>query len=294
MVAERINEPLLAIVGETASGKSALGLALAEQLNGEIICADSRTIYQGMDIGTAKPSLAEQTRVRHHCLDIVDPNQPFSAADFKKAAEAAMADMRSRGKLPIIVGGTGLYVDALLYDFQFRPVADPLERQRLNTLTVAELQDELDRKGITLPENSRNPRHLIRALETDGVTAERGELPPQTVILGLQTDRADLNQRIGERVEAMMKAGLEAEVGKLQQVYGWDAPGMQAIGYREWPDYFSGSLSLDTVTKSIIKSTQKLAKRQRTWFKRNNSVQWLVNGEALDHVVDIVTTKMNK
>ncbi len=289
-----MNVPLVAIVGETASGKSALAMALAERLDGEIVCADSRTVYKAMDIGTAKPTAGERARVPHYCLDLVTPEQSFSAADFKRHAGAAVEDISRRGKLPIVVGGTGLYVDALLYDFQFRQPARPEERQRLQGMSVEELQAEIVRKGIALPKNSRNPRHLTRAIETDGQVASRGELTPGTVIIGVDADRAELNQRITGRMEAMIGQGLEMEVRELQHTYGWDAPGMGSIGYREWQDYFLGTSQLAEVTRSIAKNTRNLAKRQRTWFKRNNSVHWISNSSKIETIVDLVTTKSNK
>lgn len=294
MVAELTGAPMIVIVGETASGKSALALELAAQLGGEIICADSRTIYKSMDIGTAKPTAEERARIPHHCLDLVAPDQSFTVADFKVCAERAIDDIVRRGNLPILVGGTGLYIDAVLYDFQFRAPSDPAERARLQTLSVEELQTELAEKGISVPENSRNPRHLVRALETGGVTAGRKPLRAGTLVLGLRLDRDVLAERIKDRARQMVARGLVDEVRMLGERYGWDVPALQAPAYKAFRGYISGDISLEYAQAQFIKNDLGLAKRQRTWFKRNNSVQWLDNGGDFTYAVDLVTTHLNK
>lgn len=266
---------LITVVGPTASGKSALALQLAQKFDGEIICADSRTIYKGMDIGTSKPSLSDQQLAVHHLLDIVLPDQTFTAAEFKKLATEAIDDIVGRHKLPIIVGGTGLYVDSILYDFEFREKPDPARRAELEKLSVEELQSELQAEGIQLPENDKNPRHLIRALETGGALANGGSLREDTLVVGLEVDNDALKGRIKERVEQMLNMGLRREVSDLVNHYGWEAPGMNAIGYKEWKILFSGeTLAESKVVDLIIKNTWQYARRQKTWFKRNNEIQW--------------------
>lgn len=266
---------LITVVGPTASGKSALALQLAQKFDGEIICADSRTIYKGMDIGTSKPSLSDQQLAVHHLLDIVLPDQTFTAAEFKKLATEAIDDIQGRHKLPIIVGGTGLYVDSILYDFEFREKPDPARRAELEKLSVEELQSELQAEGIQLPENDKNPRHLIRALETGGALANGGSLREDTLVVGLEVDNDALKGRIKERVEQMLNMGLRREVSDLVNHYGWEAPGMNAIGYKEWKILFSGeTLAESKVVDLIIKNTWQYARRQKTWFKRNNEIQW--------------------
>lgn len=286
--------PLLVIVGETASGKSAAALQLAEKYDGEIICADSRTVYRGMDIGTAKPTAAEQATVRHHLLDIVEPNQPFTAADFKRRAESAMADITARGKLPVMVGGTGMYIDAVLYDYQFRPPADPGLRVELNRLDVQELQQKLADMSIPLPQNERNPRHLIRAIESGGQAAAKSELRAGTLLYGIAPARDDLTRRITGRIEGMLARGLEREVIQLFNRYGPEAPGLQTIGYQEWLPYLAGSQDLERTIDRITKNTIDYAKRQRTWFRRNNSIQWFSTGEELRISVETDTTVLNR
>ena len=272
-------KPLIAIVGPTASGKTALAIDIATHFNGEIICADSRTIYTGMDIGTAKPSSADQSLIPHHILDVITPDQRYSAADFKAQAEAAIADILARGKLPIMVGGTGLYVDAVLYDFAFRAPANLAEREKLEKLSVEELQHALASRGIPLPNNPQNPRHLIRALETGGQQPERQTLRGNTLVLGLKIDRELLEKRIEKRIDDMITTGLLEEIVSLAQKYGWDAPGLQAPGYRAFRPYFAGDIDLVTAKKQFAQNDKQLAKRQRTWFKRNADIEWVSSVE---------------
>lgn len=283
--------PLIAIVGETGSGKSALALELASQFNGEIIAADSRTIYRGMDIGTAKPSPEEQAMVPHHLIDVVDPNETFSAADFKRLAEKAIDDIGERGKVPFLVGGTGLYADAVLYDFSFRPKPDLVLREKLQKMSVSQLQHLLLEADIPLPENEQNPRHLIRAYETKGVLPERHLLRCNTLIIGLTVDREKLRATITHRVDAMVAAGLIEEVRAIADMYGWDAPALQAPGYKAMRSYIDGNCSMEEAKTLFIQNDMQLAKRQRTWFKRDKHIHWICKkAEA----VDLITTFLNK
>lgn len=287
-------QPLLVIVGETASGKTALALALAKKLGGEIICADSRTVYRGMDIGTAKPSPTEQAMVPHHLLDVVAPNEHFNAADFKRLATVVMKDIHKRDKLPIIVGGTGLYIDALLFNYKFRAPADAALRQALAGKSVTELQHLLREKDITLPENAKNPRHLIRALETGGQASTRAQLRSNTLVIGLRLDRDTLKERITKRVDNMVRQGLAGEVERLVEQYGWEAEALKTTSYRAFRDYLMGSISLAGAKQCFIKNDLALAKRQRTWFKRNKSIHWLDTPVNLADVVVLVTSRLDK
>lgn len=282
--------PLIVIVGETASGKSALAVQIAEKFGGEIICADSRTIYTGMDIGTAKPNNEDRERVPHHLLDVVAPNEPFTVADFKRLALEAIDDITSRGKIPLLVGGSGLYVDAVIYDFQFRAPADPALREQLQRLSVEELQQALLDASIPLPTNPRNPRHLIRSLETNGQSAMSAPLRPNTLLIGLSIERDKLVENVTKRVEAMFEEGLVDEVRVLIQKYGADALALQAPGYDAVTEYLNSDLDLEQTKERVARSHLQLAKRQRTWFKRNKSIRWCKTDEA----VDLVTTFLNK
>ncbi len=286
--------PLLVLVGETASGKSALALQLAEQFNGELICADSWTVRRGCDIGSAKPSANEQARVPHHLLDVVEPDDDFTAAIFKRLANEAITEIASRGKLPILVGGTGLYVDGVIYDYNFLPEGRPGLRDELNTLTIDELLQRIKSTGLDTSEiDVRNKRRLIRLLETDGAEQTKAQLRSRTLVIGLQPDRAVLGERITSRVQDMLSSGLQQEVEGLALKYGWDCEGLKGIGYREWRPYFEGTQSLQQTQDRIISSTMQLAKRQRTWFKRSKSIQWFSTPVNYTHIDDLVTTFLN-
>ncbi len=281
----------MVIVGPTCSGKTALALQLAEKFNGEIIAADSRTVYRGMDIGTAKASAADRARVPHHLIDIIEPAEAFTAADFKARATLAIDQISDRGKLPIMVGGTGLYIDSVIYDFTFRGPGDATERKRLEVLSVEALQELLKERNIALPENVRNPRHLIRQLETGGVAAGRRQMRANTLIIGLATTRERLEERIVHRVDAMLAGGLIDEARSLAGRYGWECPALQTIGYQEIRSYIIGVADLQSVRTAIIRDTLAYAKRQRTWFKRNISIHWCTQQVEVE---DLITTFLSK
>lgn len=284
--------PLVVIVGETASGKSALALELAKKFDGELVCADSWTVYKGFDIGTAKPTAEERARVPHHLLDVADPAKGFSAVEFKKLAVNTIQSIVLTGKLPIMVGGTGLYIDSVLFDYTFLPPSDPELRVELNAMSLEQVlaraeELELDTTGIDL----RNKRRVIRLIENNGLRPGKHELRANTLVLGIKTEREQLRERITRRVDAMLAAGLESEVRALAGRYGWDVEPMKGIGYREWVEYFAGTRNRAEVRERIIKASMDLAKRQRTWFKRNDSIQWVSDRR---NAVEIVTTFLNK
>lgn len=285
-------EPLVAIVGETASGKSALALELAARYNGEIIAADSWTVYKGFDIGTAKPSAEERQKIPHHLINVVEAIDGFNAALYQRLAKQAIADIHARGKLPILVGGTGLYIDSVLFDFGFLPTVDAELRARRNQQSLEQLLSEAAERGVDLAGIDRhNKRRVIRALETNGQRPKRAPLRQNTLILGITGSRETLRERIAQRVESMFTQGLEQEVASLADKYGWDAEPMKGIGYREWREYFNGTQNLEQTRERIISATMNLAKRQRTWFKRNKRIQWF---NDLSEVVASVTTLLNK
>ncbi len=286
------NPPLIAIVGETASGKSALALELAQMFNGEVIAADSRTVYAGLDIGTAKPTAEEQRAVRHHLLDVVTPDQSFSAAEFKSQASEAIADIAARGKVPFLVGGTGLYVDAVLYNFSFRGgPPGPALRKKLQSLSVDELQALILEKNLATPNNSQNPRHLIRALEANGLPDERQPLRPNTLIIGLEVERDILRATITRRVERMIEQGFIDEAKAAFTRYDPDVPGLQGTGYKAFRSYLDSHIDLETAKQQFVQNDMRLAKRQRTWFRRNADIKWICKkAEA----VDLITTFLNK
>lgn len=246
--------PLIVIVGETASGKSDLGLEIAERFGGEIICADSRTIYKGMDIGTAKPTLADQKRAPHHMLDIVEPGESYSAAQFKQSVLDLIPQIIDRGNIPVMVGGSGMYIDSVIFDYQF-----------------SDKQAERD---------PQNPRHLLKKSQSNNSLKEIQQLRPNTLVIGLQLEREVLLERITKRVELMVHNGLIDEVKKLGNRYGWDSEAMSGIGYRFFGQYVRGEIELDEAKAKFVQGDLSLAKRQRTWFKRNKYIHWIHDSQS--------------
>jgi tRNA dimethylallyltransferase len=286
---------LLVVVGETASGKSALALELAKKFDGEIISADSWTVYKGFDIGTAKPSKLERAMVPHHLLDVADPSVGFSAVIFQQLAQSVMSGIQQRGRLPILVGGTGLYIDSVIYSYGFLQAPPPGLREKLNAMSLQELLELAKQRGLsTAGIDVRNKRRVIRLIENEGEQPTRGKLLTNTLIIGIQTQRDALTARITKRVEGMINAGLEFEVRKLSQQYGWEAEPMKGVGYKEWREYFEGSANLDETKQRIVKNSLDLAKRQRTWFKRNKSIHWFTTPIKEIELEDLVTTFLNK
>ena len=284
--------PLIVILGETASGKSGLATELARNFNGELISADSWAVYREFNIGTAKPNEVEQAETTHHLIDIADPKIGFSAAEFKRQASNAIEAIFKKGKNPILVGGTGLYIDSLLFNYNFLPAGPSSQRKRLNGLSIQELLQEVDSKDISLVGiDSRNKRRLIRLIEVNGQRPSHQDLRSNTLIIGLKISRAQLEIQITKRVDEMLGKGLEQEVIDLAKKYGWQAEPMKGIGYREWKAYFDGGQNLEQTRQQIITNTLQLAKKQRTWFKRNNSIHWVDSQTA---AIDLVKEFLNK
>lgn len=282
---ERPEPPLVVIVGPTASGKTALAIKLACQHEGEIICADSRTIYKGMDIGTAKPSMDERARVPHWGLDLVEPGERFTVADFKQYALATIAEIRARGHVPFLVGGTGLYVDAVLFDYQFGAEVDPRLRVQLNSLSVEQLQRYCIKHSIKLPENSLNKRYLIRAIEQGGVNHKRNaSILSNTIVVGISTDLDILRERITGRGEQLFTNSVVKEAKTLGKKYGWDSEAMTGNVYPIIHEYLKGSLTLQETKQAFITRDWQLAKRQLTWLRRNPDINWLELPEAEHYI----------
>lgn len=280
-MASRTAKPkLIAVVGPTASGKSALAMKLAKALGGEIVAADSWTIYKGFDIGSGKPSNADRNKIKHHLIDIRDPKQGFNARLFKDLANAAIDEVSARGKISILVGGTGLYIDSVLHDFSFLPAGPTETRDKLNQTPLEELlalagELKINLEGI----DTRNKRRVIRAIETGGQKPSKNKLRDGSILVGLKLDSDMLKSNIKSRVAEMVRAGLEAEVRQLAKLYGWDAEPMKGIGYKEWREYFEGTQSLPQTLDKIVSGTVKLAKRQHTWLKRNPNIKWFEDPE---------------
>lgn len=267
--------PLVVIVGPTASGKSSLAMKLAEQFGGEIICADSRTVYKYMDIGTAKPSAEDQAKIPHWGLDLVEPGERFSAVDFKNYAVEKIAEIRARGHIPFLVGGTGLYVDAIVFDYQFGQ-ADPELRAKLETLSLEELHKYCKENNVKLPENEKNRRYVIREIERKNDPGAR-LLEPQhnTIIVGITTETNVLRQRIHERSEHLFDSGMIEEAIAIGAKFGWDNEAMTGNIYRFAHDFERGIITKDELKQLNETADWKLAKRQLTWLKRNPFIKWL-------------------
>ena len=287
--------PLIAIVGPTAAGKTRLSIALAQRFNGEIINADSRQVYRHMDIGTAKPTPQEQQQVPHHLIDILDPDQDFALGAFLSLAHGAIDDIRNRGRWPILAGGTGQYVWALLEGWDVPRVPPDLEFRRgkeeeVRETGAAALHQQLaqidpQRAGELDP---RNVRRVVRALEIYHATGRppsdyRKRRPQEefSLVVGLTLPREELYRRIDQRVDRMMELGLLDEVRTLlARGYRWDQGPLASPGYRELGQHLDGEISLDQAVQRTKFRTHQLARRQYTWFKLNDPrISWL---DALD------------
>lgn len=292
-------KPLIVILGPTASGKTGLALKLAREFNGEIISADSRAIYKGMDIGTAKPIgrwkmengrrilLVEGTP--HYMIDIVRPDQEFTVAQFKRRAIKIIKDIHRRDKIPFLVGGTGLYISTIVDNLEI-PRVRPDKKLRRKLEKEAEIfgLEKLWQKLTKLdPEaenfvQKENPRRVIRALEVILKTKKpfsqlrkKGKPLFNTLQIGIKTTRDQLYQRINQRTDLMLKQGLLEEVKKLTRTYSFDLPAMSGIGYRQIGMYLKGEISLDEAIELIKRDTRRYSRRQMGWFKRDKRIKWV-------------------
>lgn len=282
-MASKIKEkPLITIVGPTASGKTGVAIRLAKKIDGEIISADSRTVYKGMDIGTAKPTSEEQSGVPHFGIDLVEPDHRFTAADFQAYAKRKMLEIRSRGKVPIIVGGTGLYIDSVLFDYEFGAEADPVQRELLQSKSVEELQKYCKDSNIELPKNYLNKRHLVRAIELNGANHKSNKsITNNAIVVGISIDRGILRQRIEVRTDKMFAQGVVDEAIVLAAKYGWTHESMTGSVYRIIRQLLDNEITLEQAKSLNITRDMQLAKRQMTWFKRNTHIQWCSDADDL-------------
>ncbi len=296
-----MNDKIIAVAGPTASGKSALALELCKRLDGELISLDSMQIYRGLDIGTAKPTKAEQAEVRHHMINICEPTENFSAAEFAERAHKVIADVRSRGKRAVLCGGTGLYLDTVLGRLDFGEIESD-EKLRGELIAFAEkngadaLHERL--RGIDPqaaekihPNNVRRVARAIEIYELTGKTKTEhdreaiSDSPYESLIIGLDyDDREVLYNRINRRVDAMIEAGLEGEVRSLvsRGLLSAESTAGQAIGYKEMLGYIAGDCSLGDAVEKIKLGTRRYAKRQLTWLRRNPNINWLYPDRLCD------------
>ncbi|MFC3039999.1 tRNA (adenosine(37)-N6)-dimethylallyltransferase MiaA [Virgibacillus xinjiangensis] len=285
-----MKQTVIAIVGPTAVGKTKLGVEVAKRFNGEVISGDSMQVYKGMDIGTAKATKSEMQGIPHHMIDIKNPDEPFSVADFQYHVRRCITEISTRGKLPILVGGSGLYIQSILYDYQFT------EQKRNDALTlhyeriIAEqgidpLYSKLEKVDPVQaakihPNNHRRVMRALEIFETTGQTMtdylKQQESPSlyHHQLIGLEMERELLYQRINERVDQMVAKGLVSEVEQLYQ-YGYqNSQSMNAIGYKEIIPYIEGDQSLEQCVAILKRNSRRYAKRQFTWFKNKMDVEW--------------------
>jgi tRNA dimethylallyltransferase len=295
---------LIAVVGPTATGKTALAVALARAIDGEIVGADSRQVYRRLDIGTAKPTPDERALAPHHLLDVVDPDEPFSLAEYLELATAALEDIWARGRQPLLVGGSGQYVWALLEGWTVPRLPPQRElRRSLEERAEREGAEALHRELAHVDPQAaagidpRNVRRVIRALEVYQTTGRpisfwQEKAPPSwdTLVLGLACPRDELYRRTDARVDGMMQAGLVDEVqGLLTMGYSRELPSMSGIGYREVCQYLAGELDLSAAAARIKTATHRLARQQATWFRRDDSrIRWIdvSLGKSLERTVE--------
>lgn len=288
-----MNKPkVIVICGPTASGKTALSIQLAQKINGEIISSDSMQIYKNMNIGTAKPDKQEMQGIKHYLLDFVEPNQRYSVADYKKDAENAIEDILQKGKVPIIVGGTGLYVDSLIYGIEYPNIEfDENYRKKLEKRAEKEGLEKLYEEARKIDPQamekiSRNDqKRILRVLEIYNVTGKtkteqeiesrKNEVKYDYRVFAINMDREKLYDRINKRVDIMIQKGLIEEVENLLKKYNEFPTAMQGLGYKEVVEYIQGKVLKEDMIENIKRESRRYAKRQITWFKKNKQTIWI-------------------
>ena len=294
---------VIVICGPTASGKTALSIELAKKINGEIISSDSMQIYKNMDIGTAKPSHEEMQGIKHYLLDFVEPNQRYSVAEFKKDAESAIEEILKKGKTPIIVGGTGLYVDSLIYGIEYQDIElDEKYRSELESRAAAEgglaqLYEEAQKIDHQAMEkiSPNDKKRIIRVLEIYKATGKnkteqeiesrKNGVKYDYKVFAINWEREILYERINKRVDIMIEQGLIQEVEELLNKYDEFPTAMQGLGYKEVVEYLHGETSREEMIEKIKMETRRYAKRQITWFKKNKQTIW-IGPKDLQRILD--------
>ncbi|MFP4016361.1 MAG: tRNA (adenosine(37)-N6)-dimethylallyltransferase MiaA [Halanaerobiales bacterium] len=305
--------PLVVILGPTAAGKTELSLKIAEEINGEIISADSMQIYRMMDIGTAKASKEEQQRIKHHLIDIVNPDQEFSVADYQEKVDKLIPEIIARGSLPILVGGTGLYIKAIIEGFLFPEMNTNMELRKQLEKEASKhgneyVHDKLRKIDKELAEklHPNDLRRVIRGIEVYHETGhtvtyykeKQAETPARynALKIGLTRERDILYQRINQRVDKMIEEGLIKEVNSLlESGYDIGTTALQGLGYKEILRYLDNEYSLDEAVRILKRDTRHFAKRQLTWFRRDNSIHWFDLSEMDQSTVfKEITSLINK
>lgn len=300
---------LIVILGPTASGKTELSLKLAKKFGGEIINADSRTIYKELDIGTDKPLQSKNEKVKskkgkqkkeyivkevpHHLIDFLEPLKIFSVAEYQKLASKKIKEIQAKGKIPFLVGGSPLYIDSVIYEYKIPKVKPDYKlREKLEKESEESLVSKLERINPEALElvDLKNKRRVIRALEI--VLKSKKSLRPAVrslskniLVLGIKTDREKLYKKINQRVELMMKKGLIKEVENLVKKYSKEAPALSGIGYRQIVEYLQGKTSSSEALELVKRDSRRFAKRQLTWFRRNKNIKWVSNQKQAEKLI---------
>ena len=288
-------EKVIVICGPTASGKTALSIELAKQINGEIVSADSMQIYKDMDIGTAKPTQEEKQGIKHYLIDFVSPDERYSVADYKQDAKKAIREILKKGKVPIIVGGTGLYVDSLIYEIEYPNIEfDEKYREKLEKEVEENGLEELYEKAKEIDNEAiqkiskNDKKRILRILEIYHATGKnkteqekesrKKEVEYDYKVFALKWDREMLYERINKRVDIMLEQGLIEEVKSIYEKYNKFPTAMQGLGYKEVVEYLENKTTKEEMIEKIKQETRRYAKRQMTWFRKNKQKIWL-NGE---------------
>ena len=283
---------VIVVVGPTASGKTSLGIKIAKEVNGEIISADSMQIYKDMDIGTAKPMKEEMQNIKHYLIDFVEPNQRYSVAEFKKDAEKAIEEILQKGKTPIVVGGTGLYVDSLIYGIEYQDIEfDEKYRKQLEERVEKEGLETLYNEAKNIDSqavekiSTNDQKRILRILEIYKATGKnkteqeiesrKNGVKYDYKVFAINMDREKLYERINKRVDIMIESGLVEEVESLLKKYNEFPTAMQGLGYKEVVEYLQGKLSKEEMIEKIKRETRRYAKRQLTWFRKNKQTIWI-------------------
>ena len=301
---------VIVIGGPTASGKTALSIELAKKINGEIVSADSMQIYKEMNIGTAKPEKEEKQNIEHYMLDIINPNERYSVADYKRDAKNAIREIIAKGKTPIVVGGTGLYIDSLIYEIEYPEIEIDLNyrkeleeiAEKEGLLSLYEKAKQIDEKAIEkISKNDK--KRILRVLEIYHQTGKtktqldeesRKEPEFDYKMFAINMNRELLYNRINKRVDIMLEKGLIQEVETIYNKYKEFPTSMQALGYKEVVEYLEEKISKEEMIEKIKMESRRYAKRQITWFKKNKETQWLNGEDAIPHNIDIILEEIKK
>ena len=296
---------VIVICGPTASGKTSLSIELAKKINGEIVSCDSMQIYKDMTIGTAKPTIDEMQGIKHYLIDFISPEERYSVADYKRDATKAMKEIISKGKVPIVVGGTGLYLEALIYNIEYNEIETDLKyREELEKIEEAEgleklykMANEIDKKAMEKISH-KDKKRIFRVLEiyhSTGKTkteleieSRRNEPEFDYLLFGITMDREKLYDRINKRVDLMMEQGLIEEVENLLKKYKDFPTAMQGLGYKEVVEYLKGITTKEEMIEKIKMETRRYAKRQLTWFRKYKNLIWIDGLNDLQNNIDII------